>query len=163
MNTNRLFSLLIVVGLVVVAALTVREAIATSLVTQQAKEAQGIQRGREAETARWAAQAEYYAQAAHKAKEAQSIQRARQAEAARWAGQAEYYARLAPQGAENQSHLNLIQLIGAARYTGEALLEFELTGNRAALPLCISTETLAELPETIGSNRWKELVPVCSQ
>ena len=84
-------------------------------------------------------------------------------QAARWAAQAEYFAKLAPTGSRGPAHLNLIQLIGAARYTGEALLEFERTGNRNALPICISAETLAELPETIGGNRWKELVPVCGQ
>jgi hypothetical protein len=163
MNTNRLISLLIVIGLAAVAALTVREAVATSLVTQWARETQGIQRGHAAEAARWAAQAEYYAKIARQAKEAEGIQRGHEAEAARWNAQAEYYARLAPPGSDSQSHLNLLNLIGAARYTGVALQEFERTGNRNALPVCITAETLAELPETIGGNRWKEFVPVCGQ
>lgn len=110
-----------------------------------------------------AAQAEFYAKAVQKEKEAQGIQPSQEAEAARWAAKAEYYDRLAPPGSKSLSHLNLVHLIGAARYTGEALLEFERTGNRSALPICISAETLAELPETIGGNRWKELVPICSQ
>ena len=182
MSKNRLFSLLVVIGLVAVAALTAREAYATSLVVQQAKEAQGIQRGHDAEAARWAALAKHYAkgvqgihrsrdpeaarwaaQAEYYAKEVQGIQRSRDAEAARWAALAEYSKKLGPPGSENPSHLSLSSLISAARYTGEALQEYERTGNRKALPICISAETLAELPPVIGNNDWMSIVPVCGQ
>jgi 23S rRNA maturation mini-RNase III len=52
-----------------------------------AKEAAGLQRGREADAARYTAMAEYYA-----AKEAAGLQRGREADAARYTAMAEYYA-----------------------------------------------------------------------
>ena len=57
MFTNRFFTLLIILALAAVAGLTVREAIATSSVTSNVEEA---------DTARWEAMGEYYANQAQR-------------------------------------------------------------------------------------------------
>jgi ABC-type multidrug transport system fused ATPase/permease subunit len=86
MYTNRFFSIVLILTLVAVVAFTVREAMATDLLSQ---EAQRIQRSRNAETARWVATGQYYQQL-----EEVHRQRSRAADAARWAALGEYYENL---------------------------------------------------------------------
>jgi hypothetical protein len=110
--TNRFFTLLVVMTLVLVATLTVREAVATSTVVSDAQKAQRAQvadaarwtamgkyyasveavqpRGQAADSARWTAMGEYYREQA----EAQHLDRGQAADAARWTAMAEYYLRM---------------------------------------------------------------------
>lgn len=112
MSTNRFFSLIVVLALVLVATLTVREAVATSAVlsdTEKAEHAQAADaarwtamgeyytsveavqpRGQIADSARWTAMAEYYQALA----QAQNLDLGRAADAARWTAMAEYYLRM---------------------------------------------------------------------
>lgn len=91
MYANRFFTLLIVVALASITALTVQEAVATDAVAlaPQLHEAQR-QRTRAAEVARWTAMGEYYENV-----EAGKIRRSRAAAAARWIAMGEYYQELA--------------------------------------------------------------------
>ena len=110
MSTNRFFSLLVVMSLVLIATLTVREALATSAV---GSDTQNAQRAQAADAARWTAMAEYYTnaeavqsrgQAADSAHwtamseyyqaQVQNLDRGQAADAARWTAMAEYYLRL---------------------------------------------------------------------
>jgi hypothetical protein len=87
MYANRFFTLLVVVALASITALTVQEAIATKAVAlvPQLREAER-QRIRAAEVARWTAMGEYYENV-----EAAKLTRSRDADTARWMGQAEYH------------------------------------------------------------------------
>ncbi|HJR80945.1 MAG TPA: hypothetical protein VJ821_12790, partial [Anaerolineales bacterium] len=95
MYTNRFFTLLVVVSLVSITALTVQEAVAIKAIVlaPQLHEAQR-QRIRAAEVARWTAMGEYYENV-----EAAKLRRGRDADIARWMGQAEYYQNL--KGSQN--------------------------------------------------------------
>ena len=84
MITNRFFSLLVVMALVLVATLTVREVMATSAVLSDAQRAQA------ADAARWTAIGEYYRALVH----APTIDRGRAADAVRWTAMAESYLRM---------------------------------------------------------------------
>src|SRR5688572_11071827 len=61
MFTNRFFTALIIVALTAVVGLTVREAVVTSAFGSELKEAERIQQTWAADTARWEAMGEYYA------------------------------------------------------------------------------------------------------
>lgn len=52
-------------------------------------------------------------------------------------------------------------LIVGARYTGLAIQEYVRTGNRNLLPDCIAPEVMALLP-TIGDDTWRSEVAPCS-
>ena len=61
MFTNRFFTALIIVALTAVVGLTVREAVVTSAFGSELEEAERIQQTWAADTARWEAMGEYYA------------------------------------------------------------------------------------------------------
>jgi hypothetical protein len=61
MYTNRFFTALIIVALTAVVGLTVREAVVTSAFGSELEEAERIQQTWAADTARWEAMGEYYA------------------------------------------------------------------------------------------------------
>ena len=113
MYANRFFTLLVVVALASIIALTVQEAIATKAVAlaPQLHEAQR-QRNRAAETARWTAMGKYFENV-----EAGKIQRSRNADAARWMAMSEYYLKLTE--AESQN-LQRGRTADAARWTAMA-------------------------------------------
>lgn len=122
MFTNRLFGLLAVVALAVVAVLTARGAVATSdlvnggtsdaaaarwqalgeFYTRQAQEAARIQRAQAANTARWVAMGKAYTPATN----AQPAQPAYDAETARWVAMGEFYIRLADEARRIQQARN---------------------------------------------------------
>ena len=66
MFTNRFFTPLIIVVLAVVVGLTLREAVMTSAVGSELKEAERIQQSSAADTVRWEAMGEYYANQAQR-------------------------------------------------------------------------------------------------
>jgi len=113
MITNRFFNLLVVMALVLVASLTVREALATSTVLSDTEKAQA------ADAAHWTAMGEYYA-------DLETIQsREQAADAARWIAMGKYY--------ENQAkfqNLGLNHTADAARWT--AMAEYYLRLNSAS-------------------------------
>lgn len=107
------------------------------------------QQAQAAYTARWMALAEAYAA------------RANAAYAARLAGQAGLYAE--PQaaveaGIKSQSADTAV----AAHYTGLAIQEYVRTGNRQALPQCLTAEVLAALP-SIGDDGWRTEIAICGE
>jgi len=113
MITNRFFNLLVVMALVLVASLTVREALATSIVLSDTEKTQA------ADAARWTAMGEHYA-------DLETIQsREQAADAARWIAMGKYY--------ENQAkfqNLGLNHTADAARWT--AMAEYYLRLNSAS-------------------------------
>jgi hypothetical protein len=114
---------------------------------------------RQADAARWQALGEYYLNLS--ASDANfDATFSRDTAAARWDGLGKYYTDLKSAEAANQAHA---ALVSAARYTGEALEQFERSGDKKMLPDCITADVMAELPGNIGGNRWKSLVPVCGQ
>jgi hypothetical protein len=108
MYANRLFTLLVVVALASITALTVQEAVATQvlLLDNPSREAQR-KRTLEADLARWTAMGEYYENV-----ETGKIQRSRSADTARWMGQAEFY-----QNVEESQNLQRRRAADAARWT----------------------------------------------
>ena len=66
MLTNRFFNVLVIVALAAVVGLTVREAVVTSAIGSKLEEAERIQQSWAADTARWEAMGEYYANQAQR-------------------------------------------------------------------------------------------------
>jgi hypothetical protein len=106
MSANRFFNVLVLMALVLVATLTVREAMATSAILSDAEKAE---RAQAADTARWMAMGEYYAAV-------EAVQsRGRAADAARWTAMGEYYENLAM-----SQNLDRGRAADAARWTAMA-------------------------------------------
>ena len=178
MSTNRIIFVFVTIALLVTAIFVAQSAVATAHSVSAGREA----RADGADVARWEAQGEYYSKL-QPAAASFDPQRSREADAARWAalGEAytrlddkrgsaadvarweamgEYYTSLSSTEAAKQAHNDLI---AAARYTGLALEDFELTGKKSSLPACIPADVMAELPATIADNHWKSMVSTCSQ
>jgi hypothetical protein len=121
MYANRLFTLLVVVALASIAALTVQEAVATQvlLFDTPSREAQR-KRTLEADLARWNARGEYYENV-----EAGNIQRSRNADTARWMGQAEFYLPV-----EESQNLQRSRAADTARWTAMGEQYRDLAGDQ---------------------------------
>ena len=116
MSANRFFNLLVLMALVLVATLTVREAVATSAVLSDTEKAG---RAQAADAARWTAMGEYYASAAEVQPRGQA------ADAARWTAMGKYYENLA-----KSQNLDRGRAADAARWT--AMAEYYLRFNSAS-------------------------------
>jgi len=177
MSTNRIIYVVVAIALFVTAVFVTQSVVATAHSVSAGREA----RAADADVARWVAEGEYYSKlqpaaasfdpqhsreadaarwAALGEAYARSDERGRSADAARWAAMGEFYKNLSSAEAAKQAHNDLI---AAARYTGLALEDFELTGKKSSLPACIPADVMAELPANIGNNHWKSSVPICSQ
>ena len=88
MITSRLSIVLVLVALISIAALTVQEAVATSMLNSNGN-VQRMEQSRAADAARWTAMGEYYQSRVEA--ESRHLERARSADAARWAAMAVHY------------------------------------------------------------------------
>ena len=177
MSTNRIIIVVVAIALLVTGGFVVQSVFATANTVSSVRES----RASEADVARWVGQGEYYSKMSSSAASfdaqhsrdadaarwaalgeayASSDERGRKADAARLVAMGEYYKDLSSAEAAKQVHNDLI---AAARYTGLALEDYELTGKKSSLPACIPADVMAELPATIGGNHWKSMVSTCSQ
>jgi hypothetical protein len=155
MSANRIIVVIVAIALLVTGGLVTQSVIATAKTTSSIRES----RAADADVARWVGLGEYYSKQSLTIPSSDTL-RSRVADAARWEGLGKYYTDLNSAEAAIQAHA---ALVAAARYTGQALEQYELTGNKKALPACISTDVMAELPANIGDNHWKSVVPDCGQ
>ena len=88
MFTSRLSMVLVLVALISIAALTVQEAVATSMLNSSTN-IERMEQSRAADAARWNAMGEYYQSQAEA--ESMKLERGRSADAARWGAMAAYY------------------------------------------------------------------------
>jgi hypothetical protein len=178
MSANRIIIVVVAIALLVTAGLITQSVIATANTVSSVREP----RAADADVARWVAEGEYYSKlqpvaasfdpqrsrdvdaarwaALGEAYSRLDDNRGRAADAARWVAMGEYYTGMSSVEAAKQAHNDLI---AAARYTGMALEDYELTGKKSSLPACIPADVMAELPATIGDNHWKSMVSNCSQ
>ncbi len=178
MSTNRVIYVVVAIALLITVVFVTQSAVATARSVSAGREA----RAAEADVARWVAEGEYYSKlqpaaasfdpqrsrdvdaarwaALGEAYSGRDDNRGRAADDARWVAMGEYYTDLSSVEAAKQAHYDLI---AAARYTGQALEDYELTGKKSSLPACIPADVMAELPATIGDNHWKAMVATCSQ
>jgi hypothetical protein len=102
---------LVLVALISIAALTVQEAVATSMLNSNAN-VQRMEQSRAADAARWTAMGEYYQSRVEA--ESLNLERSRSADAARWGAMAVYYQELEKKSQERG------RAADAARWTAMA-------------------------------------------
>jgi hypothetical protein len=177
MSTNRIILVIVAIALLVTGGFVVQSVFATANTVSSVREP----RAADADVARWVAEGEYYSKL-QPAAASFDAQRSREADVARWAALGEAYARSDGRGrtadaarwvamGEYYTGMNSVEaakrahndLIAAARYTGLALEDYELTGKKSSLPDCIPADVMAELPANIGDNHWKSMVSTCSR
>jgi len=155
MSKNRIIVGIVAVILIVAAGFTTQSAIATARVLSTTRSAQADA----ADVARWVAMGEYYTKLAASESGAEE-QRILDNEAARLEAMGKYYTALQ---ASEALKLAQVELVASARYTGQALEQYERTGDPSFLPTCLSADVMAELPANIGDNSWKSQVPACEK